>query len=106
MNTGKVLTQVPHLKTLAMYRRMVRSLYTVFENDPEMFHRTRIEIRRSIEEHKEERDLMKVNELLFQYEETRRILLTKLVQGNLQQDGNYRWKIRPEHAMGSSIKDQ
>ena len=65
MNGAKLITSVPHGKTLTMYRRMLRSLYTVFENDPEMFHRTRIEIRRSIEEHKEEREHAKVNELLF-----------------------------------------
>jgi len=27
------------------------------------------------------------------------------VQGNLQADGNYRWKVRAEHAMGSSVKE-
>ena len=103
--TTKFITQVPHLKTLAMYRRTLKSFMTVFRDDYEMFHRARIEFRRSVEEHAEERDQAKVNELLFQYEETRRTLLSKIVQGNLQQDGSYRWKVRPEHAMGSSVKD-
>ena len=48
-----------------------------------MFHRARIELRRSIEIHKDEQDEAKVNELLFQYEETRRVLLQNVVQGNL-----------------------
>jgi len=102
---NKLVKEVPHLKTLTMYRRMLKSMQIVFEGDFEMFHRARIEFRRSIEDQKEERDLAKVNELLFQYEETRRILLKSVVQGNLQQDGNYRWKIRADHAMGSSVKE-
>lgn len=61
----KQITIVPHLKTLAMYRRMNKSLMTVFAGDFEMFHRARIEVRRSIEEHKDERDTAKVNEFLF-----------------------------------------
>ena len=44
-----------------------------------MFHRARIEMRRSIESQKEERDAAKVAELLFQYEETRRVLLQSVV---------------------------
>lgn len=61
----KQISNVPHPKTLAMYRRMCKSMMEVFNNDPEMFHRARIEVRRSIEAHAEERDTAKVNELLF-----------------------------------------
>jgi hypothetical protein len=32
-------------------------------------------------------------------------MLKSVVQGNLQEDGNYRWKIRQEHAMGANVKD-
>jgi len=78
-NSAKLITIVPHVKTLAMYRRSLKSFMTVFKNDFEMFHRARIEFRRSIESTKDERDLAKINELLFQYEETRRTLLTKVV---------------------------
>jgi hypothetical protein len=59
-------------------------MMVVFKNDFEMFHRARIELRRSIEASKGERELSKVNELLFQYEEARRVLAEKVVQGNLQ----------------------
>ena len=58
-----------------MYRRTLKSFMTVFKDDFEMFHRARIEFRKSIESTKEERELAKVNELLFQYEETRRTML-------------------------------
>ena len=27
------------------------------------------------------------------------------MQGELQRDGNYRWNVRKEHAMGTSVKD-
>ena len=79
--TVKMITQLPHMKTLAMYRRTLKSFMVVFKNDHEMFHRARIEFRRSVESQAEEREFAKVNELLFQYEETRRTLLQKIVQG-------------------------
>jgi hypothetical protein len=40
---------VPNPKTLAMYRRLLKAVGRVFDGDFEMFHKTRIEIRRSIE---------------------------------------------------------
>jgi hypothetical protein len=70
-----------------------------------MFHTARIEIRKSIEATGDERDPAKIAEMLFQYEESRRMLLQNVVQGNLQEDGTYRWKVRKEHAMGASIKE-
>lgn len=101
----KLITAVPHGKTLAMYRRMCKSFMTVFQGDYEMFHKARIEVRRSIELHKDERDVSKINDLLFQYEESRRTLLKSVVQGNLQEDGSYRWKVRADHAMGAGVKE-
>ena len=59
------ITKVPHLKTLAMYRRMCKTMMLVFKNDPQMFHIARIEMRRSIESTKDERDLININEQLF-----------------------------------------
>lgn len=69
------MVTVPHRKTLGMYRRMLKSMQIVFKGDFEMFHRCRLEVRRSIDSQREERDPAKINEMLFQYEETRRILL-------------------------------
>lgn len=96
---------MPHVKTLLMYRRMLKSMMDVFDGDYEMFHRARIEVRQSIESQKDLTSTSEVNELLFQYEESRRILLKSVYQGKLQDDGNYRWKLRADHAMGSSVKD-
>jgi complex III assembly factor LYRM7 len=62
-----------------MYRRMLKSMMTVFKGDPEMFHRCRIQVRNSIQDHKDETDPIKINEILFQFEETRRILLQNVV---------------------------
>ena len=47
--SAKLIAVVPHVKTLAMYRRSLKSFMTVFKDDFEMFHRARIEFRRSIE---------------------------------------------------------
>ena len=57
--------QIPYKKTLGMYRRMLKSMQVVFKGDFDMFHRCRIEIRRSIQDTSEERDPAKINELLF-----------------------------------------
>jgi hypothetical protein len=57
--------KVPNVKTLMMYRRMLKTMMVVFKNDYEMFHRGRIEVRKSIEATAHERDLQKINELLF-----------------------------------------
>ena len=40
--------QVPYTKTLGMYRRMLKSMMIVFKGDFDMFHRCRMEIRKSI----------------------------------------------------------
>ena len=95
---------VPNPKTLAMYRRMLKSLSVVFRGDYEMFHKSRLEIKRSIQSFATETDPLKVNKLIFDFEEGRRALENQIMQGNLQPDGTYRWKVRKEHAMGAQVK--
>ncbi len=70
-------------KFVALYRRMIKSLMVVFDNDYEMFHRSRIEVRKSVEEYMYEEDKVKANEVLFQLEEGRLALLRNVMQGNL-----------------------
>jgi hypothetical protein len=77
-----------------MYRRMLKSMMRVFDGDYEMFHRARMEVRQSIETQKDMRSVSEVNDMLFQYEESRRILLKSVYQAKIQDDGNYRWKLR------------
>jgi predicted transposase YdaD len=62
---NKLITNVPHTKTLTMYRRMLKSMMVVFEGDFEMFHRARIELRQSIVKERDLRDQHKINDLLF-----------------------------------------
>jgi hypothetical protein len=57
--------RAPNPKTLMMYRRMLKSMQRVFAGDYEMFHRARIEMRKSIEASKDIEDQQKVAELLF-----------------------------------------
>ena len=45
-----------------------------------------------------------LNRVLFGFEEGRRMILKNIMQGELQEDGNYRWKVRKEHAMGTRVK--
>ncbi len=44
---------------------MLKSMQIVFAGDFEMFHKCRLEIRRSIVMTKDERDVAKINEMLF-----------------------------------------
>ena len=44
---------------------MLKSMQIVFKGDFEMFHRCRIEVRRSIMDQSQERDPAKINEYLF-----------------------------------------
>jgi hypothetical protein len=62
-----------------MYRRTLKAMSKVFKGDYIMFHRARMEFRTSVESYGEEREVQKINDLLFQYEETRRILLKNVV---------------------------
>ena len=50
-------------------------------------------------------DKKELNKVLYGFEEGRRMLLKNIMQGELQKDGNYRWNVRREHAMGTSVKD-
>ena len=65
----------PNMKTLAMYRRFIKSLMVVFKNDYEMFHKCRIAFRKDIESKRDVTDPQEINTLLFNYEESRRLLL-------------------------------
>lgn len=51
---------VPYVGTLKFYRRMLKTMMKVFDGDPEMFHRVRLEVRSKIRENQEERDELKV----------------------------------------------
>ena len=59
---------------------MLKSFMVIFDNDYEMFHRSRIEVRKSIQENLYEEDKVKANEVLFQLEEGRRALLKNVMQ--------------------------
>ncbi|KAL4435274.1 hypothetical protein ABPG74_017366 [Tetrahymena malaccensis] len=95
---------VPNKYTLLFYRRMLHTMMKAFPEDYNMFHSCRIECRRKILENKNEKDPIKIQDHIFFGEEIRDMLENNLMQGNLQQNGNYRFKARPEHAMGEHVK--
>ena len=72
-----------------------------FDGDPEMFHHVRVEVKKKIYENKdltETKDIMKkINE----GEEFRNVIKDHLIKGTLQENGNYRYKIRKEHSFGA-----
>ncbi|KAM3135576.1 hypothetical protein pb186bvf_012247 [Paramecium bursaria] len=74
-----------------------------FDGDPEMFHRVRIECRKRIVENKNESDIVKIHEHIFFGEESRDFLENNIIQGKLQNNGNYRFKAKPEHAIQDPI---
>ena len=65
-----------------------------FDGDYEMFHRARIEARKQIKQHKDLTDPVQIQEKIFIGEETRDFFESNVIQGNLQESGNYRFKIR------------
>lgn len=65
-----------------------------FDGDYEMFHRCRIEARKKIIENKDLRDPVQIQEKIYVGEEAKDFLESNVIQGNLQENGNYRFKIR------------
>ncbi len=96
--------KVPNPRTVAMYRRLLKSMMRVFKGDYEAFHRIRIQARKEILKNSEITTQAELNQKLFEAEEARNLLLTQLMQGVLQDEGHYRWVVRREHAMGANPK--
>lgn len=71
-------------RVTALYRRQLKTLMTVFKGDYEMFHRSRMAIRGEILKYKDETDQVKINKLLFGFEEGRRALLSGIMQVDSQ----------------------
>jgi complex III assembly factor LYRM7 len=46
-----------------------------------------------------------IQDKIFEGEEVRDFLEVNVMQGTLQESGNYRFKARPEHGVGAAIKD-
>jgi complex III assembly factor LYRM7 len=90
---------IVHKPTLQFYRRLLKTMMKTFDGDYEMFHRTRLEARKKIYENKQLTDPVAIQEKLFFGEEVREFMQYNMIQGNLQDNGNYRFKVRPEHAM-------
>lgn len=87
-----------------MYRRLLKSMMRVFKGDYEQFHRMRLAAKQEILKHKDIKTKAELNQKLFEAEEARNILLTKVMQGVLQDEGHYRWVVRKEHAMGTNTR--
>lgn len=91
--------------TLGFYRRLLKTMMKVFNGDYEMFHKVRIESRNKILENKNETDEIKIQEKIFFGDECRDFLLSSVLQGNLQENGNYRFKARKEASLGATHID-
>ena len=94
-----------HKPTLMFYRRLLKTMMKAFTGDYNMFHQSRIEARKKIMDSSDLRDPVEIQEKIFFGEEVRDFLEVNLMQGTLQESGNYRFKARSEHGMGSSLKD-
>lgn len=77
----------------------------VFEGDYRMFHQCRLEARAKILENKNLTDPVEIQNKVFFGEEVRDFLQVNLMQGKQNEKGQIRLKARPEHAVGSGIKD-
>lgn len=91
---------------LKIYRRMLYTLMEVFEGDYESFHKMRILIRREVEKNKDN-NIATIKQKILDFEEARKIISTSLIQGKLQNQEFYRYKVRPDLLLGmnTNVKD-
>jgi hypothetical protein len=59
------MQNIPNKLTLSFYRRLLHTMMKVFERDYNMFHKVRLEARKKILEHKDVRDEIEINKLIF-----------------------------------------
>lgn len=83
-----------HKPTLMFYRRLLKTMMVTFDGDYEMFHRLRIEARKKILESKDLTDPVQIQDKIFFGEEARNLLQSNVIQGKLQESGNYRFKVK------------
>lgn len=100
-----IMSNYIHKPTLMFYRRLLKTMMKTFTGDYNMFHQCRLEARKKIKESAELRDPVEIQEKIFFGEEVRDFLEVNVMQGKLQENGNYRFKARSEHSVGSSVKD-
>lgn len=74
----------------------------VFKGDYNTFHLMRINVRKEIEKRRELTDEKQIREGVLDLEEARNLILTNIMQGKLQDGGFYRYKARPELAVGTN----
>jgi hypothetical protein len=91
-------------KILKLYRKLLYTMMYVFKGDYETFHIMRITIRKEIEKRRNLTDEKEIRERILDLEEARNNLLTKVMQGKLQEGGFYRFKARPELYVGANPK--
>ena len=65
--------------TLSFYRRLLKTLMKVFENDFENFHKTRIEAKRMIKQNSQLEDEMEILDKIYEGEEAREFLLKNVM---------------------------
>lgn len=65
--------------TLSFYRRLLKTLMTVFDNDYNNFHKTRLEAKKMIKENAHLRDEMKILDKIYEGEEAREFLLKNIM---------------------------
>ena len=73
--------QTPYKPTLALYRRILKTMMQSFSGDYEMFHRCRIETRKKILEHQAETDVVQIHNHIFLGEEAREFMEKNIIQG-------------------------
>lgn len=87
------------------YRRLLKTMMQVFEGDYNMFHRVRLEARRKILESRHLTDPVEIQNKIFEGEECRDFLQVNVMQGHVQDNGNFRLKARPAHGVSAALKD-
>jgi hypothetical protein len=93
-----------NVQLLRQYRKFLYTLMYVFKGDYNTFHMIRINVRKAIEQRKDLKDPKMIREGLLDLEDARKMFLTDVMQGKLQDGGFYRFKAREENLVGANVK--
>lgn len=88
-DSNNMSTASSRAAVLTGYRRLLRASHTLFAGDAEALRGSRVELRSHFEEHRHERKPERVAELVRDMREVEEMMLHNLVQGRLNQRGNY-----------------
>lgn len=111
--SNHMATSAARSSVLGGYRRLLRLRKRVFVGDQYAIDQARVQLRLEFLKHKDVRDTQELAGLVKGIEEVEEMFTMNIVQGKLNQEGNYEVKLRPEqhlkdkeHEMVTHVDDR